>query len=465
MPCFKWSIWLGSCLLIAALVLTVPIEQPRACTGFLTGEADRFVMGKSYDWDIEHGLVVFNPAGLEKFALNMDLEATPVKWTSKYASISFDQYGCEMPNGGMNSAGLAMELMILGQTQFPPPDDRPVLNELQFIQYSLDSFATVAQMVEGAKAIRISKVHAPVHYLACDAWGECAAFEWLEGELVLSTGETLPFPTLANSTYASSLEYLGQFTGFGGDQPIPESTSSLARFARASAMALSEADGPVPEAAFSILDSVSQGAFSKWNIVYDLEERTIHFRTLSSPAVKTVSLDDFQHHCSAGRFILDLGHPAGGDASGAFVPYTLEANKELIDKTLSTIPGLSPVILDILAGYPDSLKCEPGETADQALEAWVEEAAWDAAMFEVVEEADAVLQETAFPADAASDADLATVDAAGQTEPEKSGSGGCSMGRTDANSLPCVVLLLVVLLLLVRLNLNRERSAVESGTV
>lgn len=456
MPCFRWSIWFLSCLLIAALVLTVQIEQARACTGFLTGEAGRFVMGKSYDWDIEHGLVVFNPAGLEKSALNMDLEATPVKWTSKYASISFDQYGCEMPNGGMNSAGLAMELMILGQTQFPPPDDRPVLNELQFIQYALDSFASVAQMVEGAKAIRISKVHAPVHYLACDASGECAAFEWLEGELALSTGKDLPFPTLANSTYASSLEYLAQFEGFGGDQPIPENISSLARFARASALALSEASGPVPEAAFSILDSVSQGAFSKWNIVYDLEERTIHFRTLSSPAVKTVSLDDFQHHCSAGRFILDLGHPAAGDASGAFVPYTLEANKELIDKTLSTIPGLSPIILDILAAYPDSLICLPSEVPDQS-----EDVA--AVEVDVVvdvssgEAGDDIHAWEVMPGEPSEDTGVPVADGSDPQPEGKEDSGGCSAGSNGAGGLSAMLLAVLVLLGCGRIR-NRRRG-------
>lgn len=325
-------------------------------------------MGKSYDWNIGYGLVVFNPVGLKKTSLNLDLQETPVSWTSLHASLTFDQYGCEMPNGGMNDAGLAIELMILGQTQYPAKDERPAVNELQFIQYALDNFASVEEMIEGAALIRISQAYAQVHYLACDATGVCAAFEWLDGELALATGDDMPAPTLANSTYADSAAYLAQFEGFGGSKPIPQSISSLDRFVRASALGVLGADGEVPGAALSILDSVSQGDFSKWNIVYDLENRIVHFRTLSSAAVKRVALSDFDPGCESGRYVLDIDYLEPGDASGAFEPYTLEANKALIDKSIGTIPGLPEVAIEILALYPGTLKCEPVPTPVDAEE-------------------------------------------------------------------------------------------------
>jgi choloylglycine hydrolase len=341
--------------------LTAPcVPEATACTGFRTGIEDRFVMGKSYDWNIGWGLVVFNPVGLEKTALTLGAQDSPATWTSKYASITFDQYGCEMPNGGLNDAGLAIELMILGQTQYPPPDGRPAVNELQFIQYCLDSFASVGEMIEGAALIRISSVHAKVHYLACDVSGACAAFEFLGGKMVVSTGAAMPAPTLTNSTYDDSAEYLGQFVGFGGNEPIPQSTGSLDRFVRASALSVELAGGDVPAAAFSILESVSQGDFSKWNIVYDLEDRTLHFRTLGSLAVKTISLSQFEPGCESGRWILDIDHPQGGDTRAAFAPYTMAANQALIDKSLADIQGLPPGAKSLLAMYPDTMECIPG---------------------------------------------------------------------------------------------------------
>ena len=414
--CFKMGML---ALVSSACCLLAAVPEARACTGFLTGQSDHRVMGKSYDWDMGYGLVVFNPSGLLKTALNLDLQEKPVKWASKYPSITFDQYGCEMPNGGMNSAGLAIELMILGQTQFPPPDDRPALNELQFIQYCLDSFASVEEMVQGVESIRIRKVHAPVHYLACDVSGDCAAFEWLEGELVMSTGDDMPAPTLANSTYAASSAYLAQFEGFGGDKAVPSGTGSLDRFVRASALAVSEADGPVPDAALSILKSIAQGSFSKWNIVYDLEKRTIYFRTLTSSAIKHVSLDDFEADCAYGRHVLDIDHPVAGHARDAFAEYTIEANKALIDKTLATIPDLPPLVVDLLAAYPDSLTCipaeEPVDTAEERGGDWRE----------TVDLVEAESQEDLRAVETIGEVDVPAVEADPGASPG-AGSGGCA---------------------------------------
>ncbi len=344
---------------LTALATHAGPSDATACTGFRTGVEGRFIMGKSYDWDIGWALVVFNPIGLEKIALTLGGQDTPATWTSQHASITFDQYGCEMPNGGLNDAGLAIELMILGQTQYPPSDDRPAVNELQFIQYCLDNFGSVDEMIEGAALIRISPVHAKVHYLACDSTGICASFEFLGGQMVVATKDSMPAATLTNSTYADSVEYLGQFVGFGGDLAIPQTTSSLDRFVRASSLSVETADGEIPTAAFSILDSVSQGDFSQWNIVYDLEERTIHFRTYTSPARKVIRLDQFNPGCDSGRWILDIDHSEAGDARSAFVPYTKEANAALIDKSLSTIQGLPDYVKAVLALYPDSLECVP----------------------------------------------------------------------------------------------------------
>lgn len=430
-------------LFICVSGMGVLVQEALACTGVRTGQTDRFVMAKSYDWDMGYGLVVFNPTGLEKSALNLDMQLTPVKWTSKYPSITFDQYGCEMPNGGLNSAGLAIELMILGQAEFPPPDDRPALNELQFIQYSLDTFASVSEMIEGVDSIRIESVYAPVHYLACDTTGACAAFEWLGGELLLSTGDGMPAPTLTNSTYASSAAYLAQFEGFGGTEAIPESTGSLDRFVRASSLAMAEADGSIPEAAFSILTSVSQGDFSKWNIVYDLSQGTIYFRTLGSALVKHIALADFDSHCSGGRYVLDIDHPDAGDAHSAFAPYSLEANKALIEKSLGTIPDLPPVALELLAMYPDSLKCVPQEDpAEPQVESLGE-------MSEVADVVEGVAAPEIQPVDTPSTADLPALEPDSGNSPD----GGCAIAnqrppRPWQGAASSLILLLLLGLLL-----------------
>ena len=36
-------------------------------------------------------------------------KGTPASWVSKYGSVTFNQYGRELPTGGMNEAGLVVE--------------------------------------------------------------------------------------------------------------------------------------------------------------------------------------------------------------------------------------------------------------------------------------------------------------------------------------------------------------------
>ena len=74
-------------------------------------------------------------------------------WTSKYGSITFNQYGREFAHGGMNEAGLVIELMWLQETQYPGPDDRFGLDCLQWVQYHLDTSATVAEVLASDAAL------------------------------------------------------------------------------------------------------------------------------------------------------------------------------------------------------------------------------------------------------------------------------------------------------------------------
>ncbi|MFT7624554.1 MAG: penicillin V acylase-like amidase (Ntn superfamily), partial [Myxococcota bacterium] len=136
--------------LILTLALSGLAVPAQACTTFLCEDGQDVLIGKSYDWHQGAGLVLVNKRGVAKKALVLEPGATPAQWTSRYGSITFNQYGREMPNGGMNTAGLVVEVMWLRASRYPAPDKRPTLNELQWIQYQLDRFATVKEVVEHA---------------------------------------------------------------------------------------------------------------------------------------------------------------------------------------------------------------------------------------------------------------------------------------------------------------------------
>lgn len=353
--------------LLAASVLSLlllplwPASDGRACTAFLLESGDARVIGKSYDFDFGNGMAVVNKAGMAKMNLPYNPNDKQAQWVSRYASLTFNQFGREMPCSGMNEKGLVVETLWLEGSQYPPPDDRPTLNELQWVQYQLDSFATVGEMVEHAEDNRLASVYAEVHYLACDAKGACAVFEFLNGKTVVRAGKKLKAKVLTNHTYSESAGFLKQHKGYGGKLKIPKSSSSLDRFVRTAWMLKKKAKKMKKDpfkTAFKILDSVRMGDFTKWNIVYDPVAGKASFRTLGHPDIRSVSLGDFDRSCKKPVRVLDMNGDESGDVHDKFAAYTTEANKKLSKEAWDGISGdFPPQAVQLVLAFPDSFTC------------------------------------------------------------------------------------------------------------
>lgn len=328
-----------------------------ACTAFLMQEGDQRLVAKSYDWDQDQGLVLINKRGVQKQALVLDPRDSPARWTSRYASLTFNQYGREMPNGGLNEAGLVMEILWLKQTGWPRRDQRPALNELQLIQYALDNFGSVQELKEKIGQLRVAPAYAKVHYFTCDATGACATLEFLDGELVIHAGDALLAPALANHSYADSRAFLKRHEGFGGSHQAPGGQGSLARFTRAASLS---AKGPASDAAaFRVLDEVSMGDYSKWNIVYDPVHKQVWFRTRRSPQIKHLKLGSFAPGCDQPVMMMDINATQGGDADKRMQPYSTGANLVLLQETLAPMRSSLPAGVEaLLARYPEALRCQ-----------------------------------------------------------------------------------------------------------
>ena len=346
-------------VLIGTGVLLSPTAD--ACTTFMMGSGKQLFVGKSYDWHTGSGVVLTNKRGVQKSSLVLSAAETPANWTSRFASLTFNQHGREFPVSGMNEAGLVVEVMWLSSSQYPASDGRPVLNELQWVQYVLDNFATVAELALKARELRVAPVHASVHYLVCDKSAACAALEYLDGRLVISSESAMPAKSLTNDTYATSAAYLRGYVGFGGAQAIPSSDlGSLSRFVRASAMALDSAKTKSVDYAFSILDSVSSGSFSVWNLVYVPHEQKVYFRTYASTTIKQVTLSAFAPGCTAPVKALDIDSAAGGDTTARFRDYSDADNRAYVERGFQSI-GVSTSLLEQVASYPQNLRCVTGE--------------------------------------------------------------------------------------------------------
>jgi penicillin V acylase-like amidase (Ntn superfamily) len=346
--------------LLAALVLAGSLPPADACTTFCLRKGATAVFGKNYDWHFDDGLVLVNKRGVAKTA-TPPTDGPPARWTSRYGSVTFNQFGREFPSGGLNEAGLALELMWLDETRYPARDARPVLGALEWIQYQLDNYGTVAEMVKNAGGLRIDS-EGLIHFLACDKGGSCATVEFLDGKPVVHAGASLPAAALANHTYENSRSFLDARRG---DEQALAGKGSLQRFARAATRAeafSARGDGDPVGYAFATLDDVAQGAFTQWSIVYDLGAGRVHWRTRRNRAVRSVALADFDLSCSAPVKVLDI-QEGEGKVAGRFADYTAEANRKLIASTyrkVQTAVKVRPGEIESALLQPERTTCGLG---------------------------------------------------------------------------------------------------------
>lgn len=333
--------------------------QTPACTTFCLKNGGEVLFGKNYDWMIGDGLIFVNRRGVEKRALISDGE-TAARWISRHGSVTFNQYGRDNPSGGMNEAGLVIELMWLDETQYPKADARPAIGVLEWIQYQLDVSGSVEEVVRNAETVRIASP-VKLHYLVSDKAGNAAAVEFLDGRLVTHAGEKLVAAALANDTYEKSLNYSKQTAA-----EKAKTESSFDRFTRAAHRTKEFSLKPKTEKeavayAFDILSNVAQKNSTQWSIVYDQRRARIHFRSLQSPAVKTIDARSFDYACGGAVKIFDLNSKEAGDVSGRFADYTNKANRDLIERSFNGTPFLKGVpapARDEIAGFSETFACD-----------------------------------------------------------------------------------------------------------
>jgi len=337
-----------------------------ACSTFLLRDGTRMVLGKNFDMMVREGMLMTNQRKVSKVAL-LGPGQNPAQWVSKYGSITFNQVSKEYPFGGINEAGLIVEILWLESTGYPDPDSRSVVPELQWIQYQLDNCASVEEVIGTDGSIRIEATGKPVHFLVADKAGDVATIEFIGGELVCHRDKTLPIPALTNNTYDESMSFLKEHKGFGGRKPIVTTYESLDRFATVAKMLHKRVRDPqtLVQRAFEILDKVAQGEGTVWTIVYDMDKRTIHFKNVTNRSIRTVRLDAFDFDCTAQPGVLDVEAPLAGDVSASFEPYSTDGNRKLVKHTFTRYRELEFMSLpenaqEYLARYPEKLECRQG---------------------------------------------------------------------------------------------------------
>lgn len=318
-------------------VLFVVFVRPfslEACTTFVLKRNNTILLAKNLDWPIADGVILVNKRGETKTSFSADNES--FYWQARYGSITFNQFGKEFPLGGINEKGLVVEELNYSPSQYPVAQHNRV-NEFQWIQYQLDNFSTVSQVIENIETITIVPVISKLHYMICDHEGHVAIIEFTDGHIQYTLDNDVIIPVLTNNSYSNSLKYAKHHKGFGGSRIVSDGPESPERFVRAATLlnAINTKNNePLHDDAFYILNAVSQDD-TQWSIVYDIGARSITFKTKQNSTLQKISLCDFDFLGTSKMFNLSFNLPE--NQIPQFQNYSARENLELIDGVLEKL--------------------------------------------------------------------------------------------------------------------------------
>jgi penicillin V acylase-like amidase (Ntn superfamily) len=313
-----------------------------ACSAFVLKGDTYTVLGFNENWRYLPGMVVVNKRGVRKYNLSWSrmvaaqTSKPELSWTSKYGSVTTTVMGLDLPCYGMNERGLFVVELALEKTYSKPDPARPNMFWGQWIQYQLDNYATVQEVVEHVKS-------GPVidwwpgwpqfygsHFFVSDAEGKTAAIELIDGEPVISSGSSMPVPALCNDSYVHEAARLAEYDGFGGTKHFDmQSTDFGERFLKL-AYGLKdykrESDSPI-DYAWKMLDGVHPGV---WQLVGDVRGRVLYFRTAQVGKIKSIHLDKLDFSAASPILFVDLHLNFQGDITTALSQWTPGVNRAYV---------------------------------------------------------------------------------------------------------------------------------------
>ncbi|MCB2208443.1 MAG: linear amide C-N hydrolase [Bacteroidetes bacterium] len=272
---------------ISILFASAFINNLLSCTAICVATCESLFLAKNFDWEIDNGYLILNPRGEKKVTFNKSSKKK--SWTTKYGSITFNQFGKEFPLGGMNETGLVVEELSALLPVVNDLETHIKINEFQWVQYQLDMCSSVNDVIAHLDQFSMSTLLFPLHYIISDKWGNVAIIELSDIGFKFYTNEDLPFKVLSNNTYAESLKYIKNFQGFGGDMPIVNRKESCERFVKAADMLSKNDRQPNTDEMFLMLDTLKQSD-TRWSIVYDITNLKIYFKFHSCVSEKCIDL-------------------------------------------------------------------------------------------------------------------------------------------------------------------------------
>lgn len=322
------------------LALLACASHALACTSFVLEAPDGLYFAHSLNQQSVprvDGHVLINPRDTWKrgygfpVLLGGESDVNPeLIWRSLYGSVTFNPLGREMPDGGMNEAGLFIWEMGF-EPEYPTDETVPTLFQMQWMQYQLDNYATVEEVL--AQIDRVALDGWGWHYFVADRGGNAAIIDHIDGKARVYTGRELPIPLCCNSSYPFAMDFLSQHEGFGGEIKITQRFEEVPRFIYGAKLIREYAGEQPVHYCLDVLDAMSLGV--RWSTVFDVERMTVHFTTNVAKERRSFSFSAEDFDPALGTRMLDVNEPGSGDVGSRLGPYDPEADTEVIAGILS----------------------------------------------------------------------------------------------------------------------------------
>ena len=319
-------------LLIASMI---SISSSFACSTFKLQKGDSLVYGHNLnEADIGvPGLVFINKRGIFKTGKTwseiISKDQSNVSnhvWISRYGSVTFNNFGRDFPDGGMNEEGLFIWEMN-EDTKYPKNENLPKLNQMNWMQYILDNFTTTAEAIKCASEIEIDGWG--WHFFVGDAQGNTAAIEFLNGEIIIHTGEYMPIAGLFNNSYEREMEVLKYYQGFGGNYEPTINDPKVPRFVKTAVLTRDyNPTESIVNYGLKMLHQLMVNDEPEWSILFDVRKKDIYFRTRINPEVKTFSMSQIDFSNDSPTLVVNMDIKKGGNVYNLFESYTKEIMRD-----------------------------------------------------------------------------------------------------------------------------------------
>ena len=351
--------------IITSFLFFVLASNAVPCSTFMLKKGEVLIVGHNLDENsFIPGCIVVNNRGVTKKGITFEELRTgkkdvspPLTWTSKYGSITYNPFGRDFPDGGLNEAGLYIGEMSLNETRFPEDETKPKIFMSLWMQYVLDNFESVEQVIKSTDEIMLEGW--AWHFFIVDSKGSAAAIKFIDGKTLIYRDNKLPVKALCNSIYPNEMKQLAEYEGFGGEEPVVLEDRKTPRFVHAAHMLKKfspDKDSPV-DYGFDILQSLERGA-TQWSVVYDVNNMRAYFRTVKARKIRYVDYNSFDFSCDTPAKMMDIHADLEGNIVDAFSDYTSELNRNFVKTAIENLTAEKPDIEEFFA---------PGERTPQDL--------------------------------------------------------------------------------------------------